>query len=88
MISNYDCNGCSLCVSQNRFYTTQFVLSGYKICPDTSLMQFAFVTVYLFMFKINTFKISEWQYFRSTVSVQTRAEKLVCYLVILILCSC
>ena len=40
------CNGCSPCVSQRKFYTAQFVLSGYKICPDTSLMQFAFVNVY------------------------------------------
>ena len=39
------CNGCSPCVSQRKFYTAQFVLSGYKICPDTSFMQFAFVTV-------------------------------------------
>ena len=34
------CNGCSPCVSQRKFYTAQFVLSGYKICPDTSFMQF------------------------------------------------
>ena len=40
------CNGCCPCVSQRKFYTAQFVLSGYKICPDTSFMQFAFVTVY------------------------------------------
>ena len=40
------CNGCSPCVSQRKFYTAKFVLSGYKICPDTSSMQFAFVTVY------------------------------------------
>ena len=40
------CNGCSPCVSQRKFYTAQFVLSSYKICPDTSFMQFAFVTVY------------------------------------------
>ena len=43
-----NCNGCSPCVSHRKFYTAQFVLSGYKICPDTSLMQFAFVTVYPF----------------------------------------
>ena len=42
------CNGCSPCVSQRKFYTAQVVLSGYKICPDTSFMQFAFVTVYPF----------------------------------------
>ena len=42
------CNGCSPCVSERKFYTAQFVLSGYKICPDTSFMQFAFVTVYPF----------------------------------------
>ena len=42
------CNGCSPCVSQRKFYTAQFALSGYKICPDTSFMQFAVVTVYPF----------------------------------------
>ena len=40
------CNGCSPCVSQRKFDTAQFVLSGHKICPDTSFTQFAFVTVY------------------------------------------
>ena len=44
--TNAHCNGCSPCVSQRKLYTAQFVLSGYKICPDTSFMQFAFVTVY------------------------------------------
>ena len=42
----HDCNGFSPCVSQRKLYNAQFVLSGYKICPDTSFMQFAFVTVY------------------------------------------
>ena len=45
-LESFSCNGCSPCVSQRKFYTAQFVLSGYKICPDTSSMQFAFVTVY------------------------------------------
>ena len=34
------CNGCYPCVSQRKFYTTQFVLNGYKICPGISFMQF------------------------------------------------